>query len=61
MTELSKLKSLGLKFEIYLNEIGIFTESELQDYGPVRAFLNSKKNPVLHLVIEQIVYARQYH
>lgn len=43
MTELNKLKGLGLKSEKYFNQIGIYTESELRDYGPVRAFIKLKR------------------
>jgi len=43
MTKLSKLNGLGPKSERRLNEIGIFTRKNLQDIGPVRAFIKLKK------------------
>lgn len=43
MGELSKLKGLGPKSERCLNEIGIFTESQLQEMGAVRAFIKLKQ------------------
>jgi len=39
MGELSKLKGLGPKSEKYLNEIGIGTQEQLKEIGPVRAFI----------------------
>ena len=43
MGELSKLKGLGPKSERCLNEIGIHTRQDLEETGPIRAFLRLKK------------------
>lgn len=37
--KLSALKGLGPKSEKFLNEIGIFTRSDLENIGPVKAFI----------------------
>lgn len=42
MGELCKLKGLGPKSERCLNEIGIYTEAQLRDIGPVNAFMKLK-------------------
>ena len=39
MGELAKLQGLGPKSEKCLNEIGIKTRTDLENVGPVRAFL----------------------
>ncbi|WP_455207084.1 TfoX/Sxy family protein [Kaarinaea lacus] len=38
-----KLKGIGPKSEKCLNEIGIFTKTDLQKTGPVQAFLQLKE------------------
>lgn len=43
MAELSKLKGFGPKSEQCLNEIGIYTKSDLQRVGAVKAFIRLKK------------------
>ena len=42
MGELSQLKGLGPKSELSLNQIGIFTRQQLQEVGPVAAFIELK-------------------
>ena len=39
MGELSKLKGIGPKSEKNLNAIGIYTRQQLQDTGPVAAYI----------------------
>ncbi len=39
MESLNRLKGLGPKSEKCLNEIGIFTKSDLEKIGPVKAFI----------------------
>lgn len=43
MGELSKLKGLGKKSELCLNEIGIYTKKELQETGAIRVFMKLKR------------------
>ncbi len=43
MGELSRLKGLGPKSEQSLNEVGIFTQAQLEELGAVRAFIKLKK------------------
>lgn len=43
MGELSNLKGIGPKSEKCLNDIGIFTKSELETIGPARAFIKLRK------------------
>jgi DNA transformation protein len=43
MGELSKLKGLGPNSERSLSEIGIYTKADLEEIGPVRAFIKLKK------------------
>jgi len=58
MTNLSDLKGLGPKSEKLLNELGICSESELRDYGPIRAFIKLKKEcsvtPSLNLLYAMV-------
>jgi len=43
MGELSKLKGLGPKSEVWLNEVGIHTREDLANIGAVRAFIKLKR------------------
>lgn len=43
MTRLSSLKGLGPKSEKELNAIGIFTKEDLENTGPVNAYIKLKK------------------
>lgn len=52
-----KLKGLGPKSEKCLNEIGIFTQSDLEKIGPVRAFLKLKKECTLMKPSLNFLYA----
>lgn len=41
--KLSALKGLGPKSEKHLNEVGIYTKSDLKEIGPVKAFIKLKR------------------
>ena len=43
MGELSKLKGLGPKSEKCLNEVGITTRKELEEFGAVKAFMKLRR------------------
>lgn len=51
MGELSNLTGLGATSELMLNKIGINTKEDLEQVGPVRAYIRLKKeaDPAPHL------------
>lgn len=51
MGELSNLTGLGATSELMLNKIGIKTKEDLEQMGPVRAYIKLKKesDPAPHL------------
>ncbi len=58
MGEISRLKGLGPKSEQWLNSIGIETEAQLRELGPVRVYLRLKGegsiNPSLNLLYAMV-------
>ncbi len=65
MGELSKLKGLGPKSEKYLNQVGIFTRDDLEEIGPVRAFIRLKQakeiNPSLNFLYAMVGALQDEH
>ncbi len=64
MGELSRLKGLGPKSERCLNEIGIHTRRELEDAGPVQAYLRLQRagmNPSLNFLYAMVGALQDCH
>lgn len=55
--KISKLKGLGPKSEKCLNQIGIFTKSDLERIGPVKAFIKLRNECTLMKPSLNFLYA----
>jgi len=64
-TKISDLQGLGPKSELWLNQIGIFTRSDLEAMGAVGAFIklseHHKKQPSLNLLYAMIGVLEDRH
>jgi len=55
--KLSQLHGLGPKSEKCLNEIGIFTKADLEDIGPVKAFIKLQNDSTTMKPSLNLLYA----